>query len=112
MKLKIQYHVPGPEIVPGCFIYYMNARDRYEPFWFYPDKADEHEHRWCAYFRYPQYANEQRQWDNAIDQGVTPRRRRSPNMLLTEWDDISNGRYRARNWKDSHRCKKQWMKNL
>ena len=49
---------------------------------------------------------ERRAWFDAIDQGVTPRRRRSAKMLPTAYEDKMRGDYRQHNWKRFR--KTQW----
>ena len=51
-----------------------------------------HFHRYCKHYQ------EQRAWDSAIEQGVQPRRRRSPRLLEAVTDQREN-RIPVKNWK-------------
>jgi len=60
------------------------------------------------YYRLVATTNERKQWYNAIEQGVTPRRRRSPRLLPNAWDDRVISTQGNRSWKRQKK-QKQWM---
>lgn len=71
-------------------------------------------------YRRPHTKQERTRWENALEQGVTPRRSRSPANLPTSYDDIridrSKGipythygdRIRFPSWKSRSKARKQW----
>lgn len=60
------------------------------------------------YYRRVSTTGEKRQWFDAIDQGVIPRRRRSPRMLRDTWDDLPVSTIGHHSWK-CQKKRKQWM---
>jgi len=58
---------------------------------------EEFPHRWGRIKH--SFRQEARAWEQAIEQGVTPRRRRSFAMLHWQWDDDPRKRRPYKNWK-------------
>jgi len=60
------------------------------------------------YHRRMRTTNERRQWESSIEQGVIPRRRRSPRMLPNTWDDFFISAQGNHSWKRQKKSK-QWL---
>jgi hypothetical protein len=65
-----------------------------------------HKSKWHrgVFYRRPKTTQERRAFDDSVDQGFTPRKRRAANILPNAWDDIP--RHREKNWKKFRRT--QW----
>lgn len=62
---------------------------------------------WPSCYRAFRTTQEKRQWFNAVDQGIIPRRSRNYKNLPNTWDDY----YIAKDfkcWKSKNKIKKQW----
>jgi hypothetical protein len=60
------------------------------------------------YYRRARTTSERKQWYVSVEQGVTPRRRRSPRLLPDSWDDRLISTHGNHSWKRQKK-RKQWM---
>jgi len=79
---------------------------------FYPTwvESDDWYHCTLTYLGRPKTHNERRSVGNATEQGVRVRAKRNAHHLASDWDDkwVPS----TKSWKKSHRCKKQYLKNI
>lgn len=110
MKKKPQYQEPQ------YTWFYAEWRNRGQGEWVRigPSDEDAYYHKYTSLFRNLRHGwfQEKKARIDAIQQGVKVPKRRGKYNILDPWEDYPSSRYKAKSWKDSHKCRKQWMKNL
>lgn len=92
---------PREIFVPGRWVKRKNFEAGYQ------EKGNFYitsKYRW---YRKPHTMNERRA---SFNEPETVRPKRRANYLPNSWDDIRT--YHDKSWKTTHKCRKQWMKNL